>query len=90
MSKTVRKALSVAEVSEITGIESTTVLAFIQREWIRPVTRDEIDHEDIARIHLITELRGNLGANDEAIPIILHLLDQLYHLRHQLEKIEGS
>ena len=90
MSKTGRKALSLAEVSEITGIDRTTVIAFIEREWISPVTQDEIDHEDIARIHLITELRGNFGANDAAIPVILHLLDQLYHLRHQLEKLGGS
>lgn len=86
MSKTVRKTFSVTEVSEITGVDRSTVVAFIQREWICPVTTDEIDQEDIARIHLIEELRGSLGANDEAIPLILHLMDQLYYLRHQMRK----
>ena len=86
MSKITRKTFSVTEVSEITGVEPTKVLLFIQREWIIPMGTDEIDHEDIARIHLIEELQRTFGANDESIPLILHLMDQLYFLREQLRK----
>ena len=81
-----RKTYSLTEVSELTGIDRSIVITFIQREWIFPVTKDEIDQEDVARIRLIEELRCSFGANDEAIPLILHLLDQLYYLHHQLRK----
>lgn len=89
MSET-QKTFSLAEVSELTGIDRSTVITFIQREWICPMATDEIDHEDIARIHLIEELRSGFGANDEAIPLILHLMDQLYHLRHRVRKLGGN
>ena len=86
MSKT-HRVYSLTEVSELTGVDQATVVTFIQREWICPETADGIDHEDLARIHLIEELRNSFGANDEAIPLILHLMDQLYHLRHQVRKL---
>jgi chaperone modulatory protein CbpM len=86
MSKIMRKTFSLAEASELTGVDHSMVVIFIQREWICPVTAEEIDDEDIARIHLIEELRNNFGANDEAISLILHLMDQLYYLRHQILK----
>jgi chaperone modulatory protein CbpM len=35
------------------------------------------DEEDLARIRLIYELQMDMGVNDEAIPVILHLVDQL-------------
>lgn len=40
-----------------------------------------LDEEDLARIMLIKELQENLGVNDEGVPIILYLVDQLHHLR---------
>lgn len=40
-----------------------------------------LDEEDLARAKLIRELQEVFGVNDEAIPIILHLLDQLYFLK---------
>ncbi len=85
MIKNVRM-LSMTEASEVTGLDRSTVIAFIQQEWIFPTSEDELDPEDIARIHLIQELRGNMGVNDEAIPLILHLIDQLYSIRNLLKK----
>ena len=92
MSKNVRRRLSLTEVSEITGVDRSTVITFIEREWICPVAplpsvrEVELDQEDLARIHLIQELRSDFGANDEAIPLILHLVDQLYWLEDQVKK----
>jgi chaperone modulatory protein CbpM len=42
---------------------------------------EEIDAE---RIRLILELRDVMQVNEEALPIILSLLDQLYALRRRL------
>ena len=68
------------------GIKQEAIIEFINSEWIQPVDPIHLllDKEDIARIQLISELKENLGVNDESVPIILHLIDQLNHLHHEL------
>jgi chaperone modulatory protein CbpM len=39
---------------------------------------------DLARARLICDLQRGLGVNDEAVPIILHLLDQVHGLRRMI------
>jgi chaperone modulatory protein CbpM len=69
-------------------VEETIIIEYIENEWIQPAepTAQKLDEEDLARIRLIENLREQLGVNDEAVPIILHLLDQLHHYRHRLAK----
>lgn len=64
------------------GVNPELIKQFITSEWIDPLEPNELklDEEDIARIQLICELRQDLGVNDEAVPIILHLIDELNHL----------
>jgi chaperone modulatory protein CbpM len=70
-----------------TGLDRRLVVEFIRREWVlveHPSVQEtewEVDEEDLARIRLILELRGDFGVNDESVPIILHLVDQLHALR---------
>jgi chaperone modulatory protein CbpM len=90
MSETEQGPFSLTEVSEITGIDRSTIVTFIRLNWICPMTADEIDQEDLARLRLIQDLKNTFGANDEAVPLILHLMDQLYSLRHQLKKYGRS
>ena len=44
---------------------------------------------DLARAHLIRDL-CELGVNDEAIPIVLNLVDQLHGLRRALREVLGQ
>ncbi len=55
------------------------VFKYVEEEWIIPFDRENyfFDDEDIARIKLIVDLQNNFGVNDEAVAIILHLVDQL-------------
>lgn len=39
---------------------------------------------DVERVRLILELRDGMAVNDEALPVVLSLLDQLYELRRRL------
>lgn len=87
MSKTIQKRFSLTEVSQIAGVDEHTIVHFIEMEWILPPAEKELDREDVARIQLIQELRSSFGANDEAVPLILHLMDQLYYLRHQVRQL---
>ena len=76
------------EASVYCGIPSEIILFFIHEDWINPLDIDTptFDGEDIARIELIWELRNELGVNDEAMPIILNLIDQLILIQLELEK----
>jgi chaperone modulatory protein CbpM len=77
------------EVTEVTGLPRDALESFIAREWLKPAGESELDDEDVARIRLIQELKDDFGANDESIPLILHLMDQLYCLRGRLERLKG-
>jgi len=73
-----KKAYLIQEAVREIGIDEQRVVYYIRNEWIAPVEPEHLDQEDIARARLISELQDVFGVNDEAVPIILHLLDQLY------------
>lgn len=76
------------EVCRFYHLEEDLIIRFVNEEWIYPKERDQLgfDEEDLARIHLIQELREDFGVNDEAVPIILHLIDQLNCLKLKIRK----
>jgi chaperone modulatory protein CbpM len=72
------------EVSEICNIPSEEIIHFIEEKWINPIDIElnMLDDEDVCRILLIQDLKVKLGVNDEAVPVILHLVDQLNLIIH--------
>jgi chaperone modulatory protein CbpM len=42
---------------------------------------------DVERVRLILELRDDLAVNEEALPVVLSLLDQVYALRRRLKQL---
>ena len=45
-------------------------------------------HEvDVARVELILEIRHEFAIDDEAMPLVLGLLDQVYGLRRQMRRL---
>ncbi len=85
-----RRICTVVEVARSTGLDAERIDSFIAREWISPCTEEPhgLDEEDVARAQLIEELQRDFGANDEAVPLILHLLDQLHYLRRRLRQLD--
>lgn len=81
------KILRIEEVCRFTRIKEEVILRFVNEEWIYPRELEKLgfDEEDLARIHLIQELRQDFGVNDEAVPIILHLIDQLNCLQIEIK-----
>lgn len=71
------------EVCMMCGTTSEVIIHFIEEEWIVPFDKKhyQFDDEDIARLRLILDLKNQFGVNEEAIPIILHLIDQLHQYR---------
>ena len=73
-------------VSEL-SIEATELTAWIDQRWIRPSSTEGetlFDDADMARARLIQELKQDLSVGDEAMPVVLQLLDQVYALRRAL------
>jgi chaperone modulatory protein CbpM len=72
------------------GLDRRDLMRWIENRWILPERRDQtwIFHEvDVARIELILEIRHEFAIDDEALPLVLGLLDQVYDLRRQLRRM---
>jgi chaperone modulatory protein CbpM len=69
------------------GLPREEIALFVARAWVLPADRERraFDEEDIARIRLIHELRSRLEVNDEAVPLIMHLVDQLNLIHLELK-----
>lgn len=84
----------ITEIIELYGVKEIFIYDCIEKEWILPMDTEKkiLDKEDLARILLIKDLKEDFGVNDESIPIILHLLDQLrwsqLQIKHYLENLE--
>ncbi len=66
------------------------LLAWVERGWIHPQeagTDPVFDEIDVARVQLIHDLRSVMLIEDETIPMILSLLDQVYDLRAGLRAV---
>ncbi len=82
-----------AVLHEVVGLEAVELERWIRARWVLPERTDGgyYFHEiDMARIQLIAELRRDLLINDEAMPVVLNLLDQVYALRNRLKSLAAA
>jgi chaperone modulatory protein CbpM len=67
------------------------LVAWVERGWIRPEageTGSWVFHEiDVARVHLVHDLRRQMAVTEETMPLILSLLDQVYEMRARLKAV---
>ena len=75
-----------------TEFEVETVEAWIEAGWLAPREGGEgrLSEIDLARAQLIHDLKHDLGVNDEAVPIILDLIDQVHGLRRAMREMLGK
>ena len=74
----------------IDGLEQADLVRWIENKWVvadREAGQFVFPDIDVARIHLIYELREDMDVPEAALPIVLSLLDQLYDLRRRLRQI---
>jgi chaperone modulatory protein CbpM len=74
-------------------IERVELETWIAREWVLPEADDsgyEFSETDIARIEMICDLRRELEIDEDAMAVILPLLDQVYALRASLRRISSA
>ncbi len=86
-----KSVLNITEIIQSYELSEKFIVECIRSEWIIPCDCEKnlLDEEDIARLMLIRDLKRDFGVNDESVPIILHLLDQIHALQARVkQKIE--
>jgi chaperone modulatory protein CbpM len=72
------------------GLERSELIRWVEERWVLPERHAEtwVFHEvDVARVELILEIRRDFAVDDEAMPLVLSLLDQVYSLRRQMRRL---
>src|SRR5436305_2390920 len=72
------------------GLDAEMVEAWIEAGWLVPGRHAGAWHfsdVDLARAQLISDLRADLGVNDEGVAVVLDLIDQLHGLRCTLRDV---
>jgi chaperone modulatory protein CbpM len=72
------------------GLERRQLHSWIEEGWVRPERSGEswsFAAVDIARVELILEIRREFAIDDDALPVVLSLIDQLYALRRQMRRL---
>ncbi|MEN0077400.1 MAG: hypothetical protein AAGC69_23645 [Paracraurococcus sp.] len=70
------------------------VTVWIERRWLRAERAPDgawvFTEMDVARVRLLTELRVTLEVTEEAMPVVLSLIDQLYDARRTVRALLGA
>ena len=77
-------------VHRLQRLDRRDLTRWIENRWVLPEPQGQtwIFHEvDVARVELILEIRREFAVDEEAVPLVLGLLDQVYDLRRQLRRM---
>lgn len=85
----------------VDGLSVSELRLSVRRGWVRPTTSvsDVSGRQrrhlrfmevDAARLRLIRELREDFDVDDETLPLVLSLMDQVYTLRTDLRHLTAA
>ena len=80
-------------IAEISGLKRQDLERWISYEWVRPdkpAGGYAFREIDVARARLILEMRDEMEISEDALPVVLLLLDQLYDLRRQMHDLNNA
>ena len=66
------------------------LVSWVERGWIIPDAGEggfEFHEIDVARVRLVYDLRHQMDIAEDAVPLVLSLLDQVYQLRGTLKTV---
>jgi chaperone modulatory protein CbpM len=87
--------MTLSEVVTTVGrVDRVELTQWIEAGWVSP-ERPEPDEPrfsdlDIARVCLICDLRHDLAVEEDTMPLVLSLLDQIYILRRQMNALTAA
>lgn len=74
----------------VTGLDVGDLQRWIDNAWVRPDGAPggyRFQDIDVARLRLILQLRDDMGLAEDAMPVVLSLLDQLYETRRRIRRL---
>jgi len=77
----------------VNGVRAAELRSWIEEGWVRPEEERGtyvFQEIDVARVRLIANLRRDLAIDREAVPVVLHLLDQLYAMRRRMRALSDA
>lgn len=80
-------------VARLPGLQRQSLERWIANGWVRPqgaAGRYAFREIDVARVKLIHELHDDLAVNEDALPVVLSLLDQLYDARRRMRELAAA
>ena len=82
--------------AQFTGLSVRELERWVALAWVRPDPAPDaaglylFRAIDIERVRLIVTLRDTMAVNDDALPVVLSLLDQLYDARRRLARLHAA
>ena len=77
-------------ITRVSGVGRQDVERWVTQGWVRPDGEPGFYafHDiDVARVRLIQELHVQMQVSEDALPVVLSLLDQVYDLRRRMRQI---
>ena len=74
-------------------LEAATLRRWVALGWVTPAAHDNgfaFEEVDVARVHLICDLVYDIDIDEESLPVILSLLDQLHDARRALRRLTAA
>ena len=75
------------------GLQLADLERWVGKDWVRPQRGGGglmFVEVDVARVRLILELRDGLAIDEDTLPVVLRLLDQLHDLRRRMREIAAA
>lgn len=77
----------------IDELDAGELTLWIEQRWIVPEHRSgeyQFSDIDMARLRLICDMRFTFEVEQETVPLLLSLLDQIYTSRRQMRQLVGA
>lgn len=71
-------------VEQLGTLTLTELRLWVSEGWVTPDDEQGFAEIDVARVRLVCQLRRDMNVNEDAVPVVLSLLDQLHGLRSEL------
>ena len=73
--------------ARVQHVTVTRLRIWVRAGWIRPAAKagQGFSEADMARAALIRDLEDKLGFDEEQVPVLLNLIDQIHGLRAELK-----
>ena len=75
--------------AKVQRVTVTRLRVWVRQGWIRPAAGDAsgFSEADLARAALIRDLEDTLGFDEEQVPVLLNLIDQIHGLRAEMKAL---